>query len=100
MPPCRISIATLMFIVGMIAVQAAILGSVLGGHPLMGFHYCLEMGLSPTLAVLGIVHLRLIRRRGTPRPFTAAFMAFGWAAVLVFVICWWLEPHAVATNAL
>jgi hypothetical protein len=88
----RLMIAWLMLGIAAIAFPCAIVGSILRNRPLFGLEHCLGMGLWPTIPVLAIYLFAMIRRRAMIRAFDIGFVAFGWAAVFVFVIDAWAFP--------
>jgi hypothetical protein len=96
----RTPIAWLMFGVLIVAVQCAILSSVLLDRPLLGFEYCLDMGLLPTATVLGIALIGMILNPNTRRPFVLGFVASGCLAVLGYILCCRAMPDVVAVPVL
>jgi hypothetical protein len=93
----RFTIAWLMIGTATIAFPCAIVGSVMRNRPMFGLEYCLDMGLSTTIPVLAVYLCSVLGRRASIRPFDIGFLAFGWAAVVIFVVAAWAFPHVIAT---
>ena len=82
----RVSIAWLMVGTAAIAFPCALVAATLRDQPLLGLRYGLDMGLWPTLPILGLYLFAVIRRRRSFRPFDVGFLAMGLAAVCAYVV--------------
>ena len=82
----RISIAWLTISVAAIAFPMAVVSAVMNGRPIFGLEGVLDMGLWPTVPVLAIYLFLVLNRPGAVRPFDIGFLAFGAAAVCIFVV--------------
>jgi hypothetical protein len=92
----RASIAWLMVAVAAVAFPCAIVGAILRDRPMFGLEDCLDLGLAPSVPLLG-VYLFARVRRGTPiRAFDFGFLLFGWVAVIVYVVLSKSVPEMVA----
>jgi hypothetical protein len=92
----RVSIGGLMLAVAIIAFPIALLGSVLAGRPMLGLG-TLDMGVAPSVTVLGIGLARIILRPGHRGPFTMGFQLSGWGAVIAYVACCRVFPEIMVT---